>query len=375
MRRKWLTLISIVAVLTASVAAVTIASAGSGSATIDFEGLAEGTIVSSLSSGNGISGDLVTGSVDVFGTRPGFAGNQAMVFDSTCAPGGTGADCSGGDADLLKPVLGNTLIISEDNDSTDPDDADLVGANFEFDFAGFGNGVVTVDSLDVMDVEAVEPGAKIEVYSGGPGGTLEKTVPIPTTGDNGLANVAVNATGDFMRVTLNGSGAIDNIEVTVEEAGIGRVTGGGHQITLDGARITRGFTLHCDITLSNNLEINWPGGNKWHLEKESLIADSIECLDTPEFDPEPPAAPLDTFKADAWGSLNGAPDSFIRFTLIDDGEPGKDVDWAMIKIWNPGEGPGDTAWAPGSGEAPVLDVPLQLITGGNIQMHFDQPHK
>ena len=102
----------------------------------------------------------------------------------------------------------------------------------------------------------------------------------------------------------------------------GRMTGGGGQLQIDGARITRGLTLHCDIILSNNLQINWPGGNKWHLEKESLS--SVSCIDDPAYNPVPPAAPFDTFIAEAVGSLNGVDGSVIRFKFIDDGEPGKD---------------------------------------------------
>ncbi|MCI0796814.1 MAG: hypothetical protein J4N99_08345, partial [Chloroflexi bacterium] len=191
-----------------------------GTSTIDFEGLSEGQIVSSVSSGSGISGAVVGGSVSVLGIRPGFGPNQAMIFDATCLPGGTPVDCTGGDTDLFNPGLGNVLIVSEDNDSSDPDDADLIGEMFEFDFSGFGPGVVTVDSIDAMDIEAGqgEGGAKIEVFSGGPGGVLLASVGIPDTGNGGLINVAVGVSNvDFMRVTLNGSGAIDNIQITTED--------------------------------------------------------------------------------------------------------------------------------------------------------------
>jgi hypothetical protein len=72
------------------------ASANPGSV-IDFEGLAEGSIVNSVSVGNGISGDDPGGSVAVDGFNPVFGAgpNAAMIFDATCAGG-----CSGGDDDL-----------------------------------------------------------------------------------------------------------------------------------------------------------------------------------------------------------------------------------------------------------------------------------
>ncbi len=147
----------------------------------------------------------------------------------------------------------------------------------------------------------------------------------------------------------------------------GRMTGGGHQIRVDGSKITRGLTLHCDITLSNNLEINWPGGNNWHLQKESL--ESVQCIDDPAYDPFPPDAPFDTFIARALGSLNGVENSIIDFKFIDNGEPG-DTDEAHFTIYAPNQGPGQVA--PGS-EVSVLTVGGQL-DGGNLQAHYDQPH-
>jgi len=142
----------------------------------------------------------------------------------------------------------------------------------------------------------------------------------------------------------------------------GRMTGGGNTITVaDGVKITKGFTLHCDILLSNNLEINWPGGNNWHLTKP---IESATCVDDPAINPEPPPAPFDTFFGTATGSLNGVEGSFIEFILIDAGEPGGKNDQVAIQIHT------------GDASTPLaLDVPLQFTTGGNIQAHYDQPHK
>jgi hypothetical protein len=141
----------------------------------------------------------------------------------------------------------------------------------------------------------------------------------------------------------------------------GRMTGGGGQIRIDGVRITRGLTLHCDIVLSNNLEINWTGGNKWHLDKPIT---SAECVDDPAVSPLPPAAPFDTFIGEAIGALNGEDGSLVRFTFVDAGEPGTD-DTAWIRIWAPGADP--------SVDAPVLEVSGDL-DNGNLQAHYDQPH-
>ena len=84
-------------------------------AVIDFEGIPEGAIVSTLHNEAGeeygISGAQIPGEVVVFGYNPTFppTTNAAMIFDATCTPGGTPADCSGGDADLWNPAFGNTM--------------------------------------------------------------------------------------------------------------------------------------------------------------------------------------------------------------------------------------------------------------------------
>ena len=69
-----------------------------------------------------------------------------------------------------------------------------------------------VISLDALDVE--ESGGSIELFSGGPGGTLLAAVTIPTSSDGGLVTVSLGVSGvDFIRVTLAGSAAIDNIHL------------------------------------------------------------------------------------------------------------------------------------------------------------------
>ncbi|MBK5108193.1 MAG: hypothetical protein JJE12_08670, partial [Anaerolineales bacterium] len=143
-------------------------------AVIDFEGIPEGTIVEELHNESGeeygISGAHIPGKVIVFGFNPVFpTTNTAMIFDATCTPGGTPADCSGGDADLFNPTFGNTIIISEDLDSSDPDDADVVGAKFGFEYTQLGDGSgAYIESLEVQDVEEEETeDARIYFYEGG----------------------------------------------------------------------------------------------------------------------------------------------------------------------------------------------------------------
>ena len=179
--------------------------------TIDFEGLTEGAIVGNVSHGAGISGDPISGYVTVYGYNPLFPNtNAAMIFDSAC-PGG----CSGQDNDLYWPNLGKTLIVSEDMDSSDPDDSDSHLQYLTFDYANFGTGKVTVDSMVFGDVESIEAGGAVQLYGNS---VLLATVAIPASGDGVDATLAIGVSGvDFMLVDLNGSAAIDNIKIMVDE--------------------------------------------------------------------------------------------------------------------------------------------------------------
>ena len=149
----------------------------------------------------------------------------------------------------------------------------------------------------------------------------------------------------------------DECDNTKEECAIGRMTGGGGQVTIGDVYVTRGLTVHCDITLSNNLEINWPG-NKWHLDKPLTRA---ECHDDPAISPEPPPSPFDTFIGEGMGRLNGEDGYRVEFTFVDAGEPGGKNDRSQIQIFAP------------DGSV-VLNVPMDFLDNGNLQAHYDQPH-
>lgn len=143
------------------------------------------------------------------------------------------------------------------------------------------------------------------------------------------------------------------------DPGIGRFTGGGHQIAIGNVKITRGLTIHCDLLLSNNLEINWPG-NKFHMTEHLT---TVACTDDPEIIQAPPPAPLDTLIGVGTGKWNNNPGYTVEFTLQDWGEPGG-LDQMAILIYETAN-PANVK----------LNVPLQLMTGGNLQAHYDQPHK
>lgn len=147
-------------------------------------------------------------------------------------------------------------------------------------------------------------------------------------------------------------------EVCAQE-GTGRFTGGGSQIRVDGVRVTRGLTVHCDLLLSNNLEINW-NGKKFHMTEHLTTA---SCSDDPAITQFPPDAPLDTLVGVGTGRYENQDGYSIEFTLVDAGEPG-DFDEMAIRIFETAN-PGNV----------VLEVPQQRLDGGNLQAHYDQPHK
>lgn len=170
-----------------------------------------------------------------------------------------------------------------------------------------------------------------------------------------------------------------------------RITGGGWRVTSSDngdVRASNGLTLHCDITLSNNLQVNWSGGQKWHINK---VVDAAFCEDDPFFTPEPPRSPADTYIGLDVGKLNNVDGSVACFILEDHGEVAGDPDGpdqSLIRIWAVGFDPGisaDDLDDPGfdclaSSSDPTTDpntvlfVPLSDVNG-NLQFHFDQPHK
>lgn len=159
-----------------------------------------------------------------------------------------------------------------------------------------------------------------------------------------------------------GGGQSTSVTVTIPtdcvEDGTGRFTGGGNQVEVADAKVTRGLTIHCDLLLSNNLEVNW-GGNHFHM-LEHLT--TVACTDSPDIEQKPPKAPLDTLIGIGTGRYNNVDGFTIYFTLVDAGEPGSSDKMAILifETANPAN--------------VVLNIPLTFLTGGNLQAHFDQPH-
>jgi uncharacterized repeat protein (TIGR01451 family) len=232
--------------------------------------------------------------------------------------------------------------------------------------AGAATGVVLTDQLPAVQ------GGSYSVAPGSPTCTINSsnllTCAVGTLGLGASFTATVTlqtAAGQFCGTVTNvarvGADRVSDVysnTVTATITGCGRMTGGTGkvEITTD-VYLTAGFTIHCDIILSNNLEINWPG-KKWHIAKPIT---SAQCIDDPNVSPGKPDAPFDTFHGTAIGSLNGVPGSTVSFTFVDAGEPGKMADRVSLTIRD-------------KDGNKVLDLTNQPIRG-NLQAHEDQPHK
>jgi hypothetical protein len=203
--------------------------------TIDFEDFEEGEIVANA------NGDESDG-VHVHATNPRIdeESNAAVIFDSSCSGG-----CSGNDEDLGTPnedfggpgvgdggadggtgenpePLRNVLIVDqtlkdEDGDGLvdDPNDQKNQEVSIELDFSD--HGPVVLLAMKVLDVEANEGSPGVVLFADAQGDPLAE-VPIPPTGNNGVARVEFERVEGATRavVTLFGSGAIDDIEYEVD---------------------------------------------------------------------------------------------------------------------------------------------------------------
>jgi len=189
---------------------------------IDFESYAAGAILSEVHSNTGV------GPIGLYGFNPDFVGtNTAMIFDSSMPTGGDpdlgtpnedfggpgiGVAGEAGSAYENNTAIGKVLIISEDLDPADPDDAAGENVYFSFDFSALTN--VTVYSMNVLDIESVEAPATVTFYDAA-NNVIGSPFNLPDPGDNGFYNQVFGEDGvagvDSMVVSMHGSGAIDNI--------------------------------------------------------------------------------------------------------------------------------------------------------------------
>jgi hypothetical protein len=133
-----------------------------------------------------------------------------MVFDSS--------NPTGGDDDLASPDQAKILIISEDADSSDPDDNARGGTLiFGFDRA------TSIAELGVLDIDPRET-TKIRLYDAR--GKLIKTVSATGRGDNRQQAIDISADNvSRMEIDLDRSGAVTHVTFH-REAHLGENRGG-----------------------------------------------------------------------------------------------------------------------------------------------------
>jgi hypothetical protein len=135
----------------------------------------------------------------------------------------------------------------------------------------------------------------------------------------------------------------------------GRMTGGGSiMCPAPIYRVTFGYELHCElekgaISQPNNLEVNFSSGEHFHLERLTKAVCSGPNATKPD-------APFNTLNGEGYGRLNGEEAATIKFTLVDNAEPGAGADTASFKIID------------AAGKV-VLDCGPRYLEGGNNQAH------
>jgi len=136
---------------------------------------------------------------------------ELMIFDTFCG-GGERSNCSGGDTDLFFPAskgfnFGNALIISEDNNSADPDDSQK-GGTISFNF----NRLVRLEQFGLLDIDESN-NVTITTYADADRNQQVQQFSVQGAGDNETQTVTgFNDTRvQRLDVFLPGSGAVDNI--------------------------------------------------------------------------------------------------------------------------------------------------------------------
>jgi hypothetical protein len=212
--------------------------------------------------------------------------------------------------------------------------------------AGSNNAIEVLFNGSPVDSEALNP----------PSDQFSGTMPAPLFVSTVVVDAyAADAWDDGY---AGGESSDDPTTVTIPtncSTGIGRFTGGGKDVGADGVTITKGFEVDCDLKQpSNNLEINWTGGNHFHMEN------FYSAVCTLQGNPNPPKAPVNTIVGMGTGRYDGVEGYTVVFELQDNGEPGTNdkTSFLIYETANPSN--------------VVLNLPLSVITSGNIQAHVDQ---
>jgi len=158
--------------------------------TIDFEGsaLEAGTVITDQLESVAIATDTEFG---------------AMLFDSS--------NPTGGDDDLATDGSGNILILSEDGDTSDPDD-NIAGGTFSFTFDDLIGNI----SVGLLDIE--EEGGSITLYDDAD--VVVESFEIPAFEDSSFQTLSLGEVTAIARMDIffAGSGAITEVSFEASEA-------------------------------------------------------------------------------------------------------------------------------------------------------------
>ncbi len=165
----------------------TVGGEGTPARVIDFEGLSRGEVVSDQ-----FDGVTITAQRRWQGEN---SPNDAMIFDSN--------NPTGGDWDLRTSTQDNILIISENNNSWNPDDNRYGGTiTFDFDEAENVDALTFIDTERAATVRLTQEDGNVVTLHG------------PVTANGGVATLSIGVTSVvLMEVILAGSGAIDDLEL------------------------------------------------------------------------------------------------------------------------------------------------------------------
>lgn len=161
--------------------------------TFDFNGFSAGTIFSNQYDSFGLN-------ISSFARHDRGGNGAAMIFDT--------ANPTGGDFDLSYIGRGGALILSEDGDTSDPDD-DRCGGTFVFDF----DAPVSVESLTFLDVEKC---ARVIAYDAN--GDVIGRQWISGGSNNDARVIDFDFTGvATLKVQIKGEGALDDLVVWTDD--------------------------------------------------------------------------------------------------------------------------------------------------------------
>ena len=158
--------------------------------TINFDRSSAGL---ALAAGDVVSDQFASLGVHITTDDP--VNHPALIFDS--------ANPTGGDFDLATNNQSNVLIISEDADTSDPDD-NISGGTLIFTF----DQLVTIDEIGLLDID--QRPATITLYDAN--GDEIQTTHVAGQGNNSQQTVVLDAEGVArMEIVLLGSGAVTEI--------------------------------------------------------------------------------------------------------------------------------------------------------------------